>query len=338
MKVLLLKPSSLGDVVQAIPVLRLLKLRHPGAEVHWWIASDLAPLLEGDPDLAGLVRFERHHWAWPQNWRRLLASVRAVRAQRFDWVIDLQGLARSGAFAWLARGRFTVGIELQREAAHGFYDLAVPRPAPDAHAVDWYLAVARALEVPVHWNFEWFPRRAEIAARVEARWPADGSRWLALVPGARWANKRWPTEHFASLVLDLATRDASLKFAVMGSHHDVAAGDAILEGAPGRGLNLAGRTTLPELVEWMRRCDAVVTNDTGPMHIAAALRKPVVSLFGPTTPGLTGPYGQLGRALRHPLPCAPCMKSACFNPRPIECLRALEPARVREAVLALQGG
>jgi len=89
-KILILKPSSLGDVVQALPVLRLIKQHLPHSEVYWWIDSKLAPLLEGDPDLAGVVRFERQRWAAPRHWGELWRSVRWVRAQRFDWVIDLQ--------------------------------------------------------------------------------------------------------------------------------------------------------------------------------------------------------------------------------------------------------
>jgi len=333
--ILLLKPSSLGDVVQALPVLRLLRLRFPGAAIHWWISAELSPLLEGDRDLTGLVRFHREHWTSPLKWAAPIRSVRAVRAMKFDWVIDLQGLARSGAFAWLSGANLAIGIELQREAAHGFYDIAVPRPSPDAHAVDWYLAVLRALDVPVHWNFEWLPARPEIAAAVRQRIPADAARLVALVPGARWENKRWPVGNFADLARQLAARDPAARFVILGSRGDAPLGEAIHRAAPGRCRNLAGQTTLPEMVEWLRCCDAVVTNDTGPMHIAAALRKPVVSLFGPTSPARTGPYGQLGRALRHPLPCAPCMKSDCSNPRALECLHAVTPDRVCGAVLAL---
>ena len=104
-KILILKPSSLGDVVQALPVLRLIKRHLPASEIYWWIDSNLAPLLEGDPDLAGVVRFERRRWAAPAHWGEIWRSVRWLRQQRFDWVIDLQCLMRSGIFAWLANGK-----------------------------------------------------------------------------------------------------------------------------------------------------------------------------------------------------------------------------------------
>ena len=110
MKILILKPSSLGDVVQALPVLRLLKLHWPDSEIYWWVDARLAPLVEGDRDLAGVVRFERDRWASPVHWPEVWRSVRWMRRQAFDLVLDLQCLARSGVFAWLANGERLVGL------------------------------------------------------------------------------------------------------------------------------------------------------------------------------------------------------------------------------------
>ena len=332
LKILILKPSSLGDVIQALPLLRLLKLRFPAAEIHWWIASDLAPLLAGDPDLHGLFLFERRKWIAPQHWHELLDSLREMRAVKFDWVIDLQGLARSGVFAWLANGKFTIGVDSGREGARGFCDEIVPRPSPQTHAVDWYLAVLTRLGVPVHPHFTWLPERAPIAANLREKWAVNSSRWLALVPGARWANKRWPQEHFAELVRQLASEHRDVRFAILGGRDDGPFAAAIARAAPERCLDLTGATSLPEMIEWVRLCELTITNDTGPMHVAAALGKPVVALFGPTAPWQTGPYGQITQALRVPLPCSPCMKATCRNENPLECLHTLTPDRVRRAV------
>ena len=333
MKVLILKPSSLGDVVQALPLLRLLKRHRPDAEVHWWLAAELLPLLEGDADLAQLIPFERKRWRSPAYWPAGLAQIRALRDARYDWVIDLQGLARSATFAWLANGAFTVGLELEREGAHLAYDLAVPRPKDRPHAVDWYLALARALDIPIQADFDWLPARPAITAQVEAKWPRDEFRWLGINPGARWDNKRWPAEHFAELVRRLAASDARFRFALLGGSGDWQLTETIRRAAPERCENFAGRTTQPELIEVLRRCELLVTNDTGPMHLAAALRRPVVSLFGPTRPDQTGPYGQTHLALTRPLPCAPCMKSRCHWAEPLACLRGLSPARVADEVV-----
>src|SRR6185503_12292478 len=129
---------------------------------------------------------------------------REVRARKFDWVIDLQSLLRSGLFAWLANGGLTLGLEDRREGASAFYDIAVPRPSFHTHAVDWYLSVLPALGVPVHWKFTWLPQRERVVAGFKAKWNLDSARRIVIQPGARWVNKRWPSGHFAELVRNLA--------------------------------------------------------------------------------------------------------------------------------------
>ena len=338
LKILILKPSSLGDVLQALPVLRLLKRRLPAAEIFWWIDSGLAPLLEGDPDLTGVVRFERRRWASLRHWPEVVRAIQQLRAQRFDWVIDLQCLARTGSVAWLANGQLLVGLDERREGMHGLYDITVPRASYHTHAVDWYLAVLPALGVPVDLNFTWLPQRAAMAAGVKRKWAVAGARWVALQPGARWLNKRWPVEHFATVVRSLAEAHPDVRFAVMGGGEDRSLGEIIRAAAPERCLNLAGQTSLLEMIEWLRGCELLVTNDTGPMHAAAALGKPVIAPFGPTEARRTGPYGQLQNVLRNPLPCAPCMKARCVWPRPMECLTALPPEAVIARARALLAG
>ena len=328
LKILILKPSSLGDVVQALPVLRLLKHHFPNSEIHWWIDSGLAPLLEDDPDLAGLVRFERKRWAAPVYWPEMLGSIARMRAQKFDWIIDLQGLARSGAIAWLANGQLLAGLDEAREGARGFYDIIVPRASFHTHAVDRYLTVLPRLGVPVHKDFVWLPERKHAAAAIKSKWPADGVRWIALQPGARWLNKRWPAEHFGELICQLGAEFPDVRFAILGSADDEPLGEIISRAAPERCLNLAGQTSLPEMIEWLRRCALMVTNDTGPMHVAAALGKPVIAICGPTEPSRTGPYGQLERVAQTKLPCVPCLKSRCAWAQPMECMTAMSPREV----------
>jgi len=330
LKIFILKPSSLGDVVQALPVLRLIKHHLPASKIFWWIDSNLAPLIQGDPDLTGIVRFERRRWASPRHWPEMFRSVQWMRAQNFDWVIDLQCLARSGAFAWLANGKFLIGLDEAREGARGLYDLAVRRPSFHTHAVDWYLAVLPPLGVPVHKNFQWLPERLETAAAVKSKWQTGGARWIAIQPGARWNNKRWQVEYFTELVRLLVTEFPDLHFAILGNDDDKPLGEIIARAEPQRSLNLCGQTSLPEMVEWLRFCHLMVTNDTGPMHVAAALGKPLVALFGPTEPRRTGPYGQLENVLRIDLPCSPCLKSHCTYEKPNECLKAIPPAMVFE--------
>jgi lipopolysaccharide heptosyltransferase II len=251
-----------------------------------------------------------------------------MRQHRFDWVIDLQSLARSGAFAWLANGKLLVGLDDGREGARGFYDIVVPRASYLTHAVDWYLAVLKALDVPTSHPFIWLPPRAADATTLRQKWRPGAAEWIIVVPGARWQNKRWPAEYFAVVVQQLARENDQRRFAILGSKDDRLLGETIATAAPQQCLNLAGQTTLGEMIEWLRLGAVVLTNDTGPMHIAAALRKPVVALFGPTEPRRTGPYGQVAQALQTRLECVPCMKGECNYSQPLECLRAIRPEMV----------
>jgi heptosyltransferase-1 len=332
LKILILKPSSLGDVIHALPVLRLLKKHWPHAEIYWWLASSLVPLLEGDPDLAGIIPFARHRWKNPADWPDYFHDITDMRRHHFDLVIDLQGLARSGLFAWLANGDLTIGIDTGREGAHGMHDISIPRPTSMTHAVDWYLEILRVLQVPVMRDYVWLPGRTEAAASIRSKWPIANKRWIILNPGARWNNKRWPIEYYAALVRRLSAEHQDLNFAVTGASSERELGEAICREALQRCLNLTGETSLSEMIEWIRVAQLMVTNDTGPMHVAAALGKPVVALFGPTDPSRTGPYGQIARVLKHPLHCAPCMKSTCHFQQEMECLRAVTPEAVLREV------
>jgi lipopolysaccharide heptosyltransferase II len=262
-----------------------------------------------------------------------------MRRERFDLAIDLQGLARSGLFTWLANAETAIGLERgprgsragAREGAVMYYDLLAPHPPNGAHAVDRYLAVLGPLGVPVHPNFQWLPPRPGEAAKVAEKWEPEKSRWIALLPGARWNNKRWPVENFASLVKQLSAQTPDHKFVILGGAGDSGLGRMIFEARPEKCLDLTGRTSLPEMIEWLRLTDLVITNDTGPMHIAAALRTPVIAVFGPTNPDGTGPYGQRKNVLQATdLECVPCLKAVCHHDEKLACLHRITPEMVGE--------
>ena len=317
-------------------MLRLLKLHWPDSRIYWWLDSTLLPLLEGDPDLTGVVPFERRNWVAPTQLKKLWDTIRCLRAQQFDLVIDLQCLARSGALGWLANGQLYIGLDEKREGARGFYDLVVRRPSYLTHAIDWYLGVLDLLDVPVHTDFVWLPAKPEVAAAVCAKWPLTARKLVTLLPGARWPTKRWPTPNFAALIRILADENRELQFAILGGQDATNVGAELVNAAPARCIDLTGKTTLPEMVEVLRLSSVVVSNDTGPMHVAAALGRPVVALFGPTEPRRTGPYGQLENVLQARLDCVPCMRAVCRYREQLACMRAIAPetvaARVRQLV------
>ena len=337
MKVLILKPSSLGDVVQAIPVARLLKRHAPKTEIHWWLNRELVPLLAHDPDISRVIPFDRRRWATLPGAADALSVIQAVRREKYDLVIDLQCLARSALMGWVARGGLYLGLEDGREGSTALYDQVVPAPRNGKHAVDRYLEVLRALQIPVDTAFDWLPVNAEAATVVEAVWPQDGRQWILFQPGARWSNKRWPSESFGELARRIIASCPNAKIAVLGSEADRAFGLRISQMAGPSCLDLTGRLNLPGMVEWIRRARVMVTNDTGPMHVAAAVGTPIVAIFGPTDPARTGPYGQLDSVLRTELPCAPCLKATCTNLDNLACLKRVEIQQVFDQVLARLG-
>jgi heptosyltransferase-1 len=238
---------------------------------------------------------------------------------------------------WLANGNFTIGVDDPREGARAFYDLAVPRPAPTAHAVEWYLEVLRHLKVPVHNRFTWLPPRYETAKAIRHKWPVDSHRWIVVQPGARWETKRWPAAHFSRSVQRLAQTLPDFHFAIMGAPADAQIAADVTRSNPGRCLDLTGKTSLPEMIEWLRASELMLTNDTGPMHVAAALGRPVVGIFGPTNPKRTGPFGQLNNVLQSSLDCVPCLQEHCRRPTHLECMWSITPESVCERVERMLG-
>lgn len=336
-KVLICKPSSLGDIIHALPLLRHLKVFLPRASVYWWVNSSFAPLLEGDPDLDGVFLFDKKAWKSLRNLPRNLSLLVTIRRMHFDYTLDLQALARSAIFSWFFRARKTIGLDDRREWAPIFYNYAVPRPSPQAHAVDWYLEALRPMGIPLASHIEWLPENPVASQSLIKRFPFlthSPLKRILIQPRTRWQSKEWPLEYFIDCAQKLLVQRDDVELSVMGSSADLRVGEAILKATnPQRVRNLCGRLSLPEMVEWIRRGDLMLTNDTGPMHVAAALRKPMVALFGATDPLRTGPYGQLDSVLKADWPCSPCLKRRCpLNPSP-QCMFALTPERVVGEIL-----
>ncbi|MGH7177202.1 MAG: lipopolysaccharide heptosyltransferase I [Tepidisphaeraceae bacterium] len=307
-RVLLIKPSALGDVVHALPILNLLHRRWPDARISWLVNSTFAELLEGHPQLERVIRFDRdrlaNSWWNPGALRDLGRFIGALRDEHFDLVVDLQGLLRSGLAARLSRASHRVGFANARELAWLFYTDRV-RIDHRQHAMQRYLALAAAIgcgSEPVEFLFP-----VTDDDRRTIRDVAPDSPFVVLLPGTNWPTKRWPVERFAAVVEPLARR--------FGLQSVVAGGADVNDIAvqiPGA-VNLAGRTTLRQLVALLERADLVIANDSGPMHIAAALNRPLVTLFGPTNPDRTGPWGRDDAVLRIDIPCSPCYSRRCSH-------------------------
>ena len=312
-RILIIKPSALGDVVHTLPVLRLLRKRFPSATIDWVISAPLAPLLEGHPDLQDPIPLHRS----PAGF---VSVAREIRRRGYDLVLDLQGLLRSGVLARATGSATRVGFAAAREFASLAYTHKVPPQLHPRHAVERYLDMAEFIGCgrgPVEFVF------ASTAADHEWAKTQTHSlgKFAVLAPGTNWPSKRWPIEHFAQLAQIL--RERGMSVVVVGSSDAVELAPQIKPD-----LNLAARTSLKQLVEIIGLAEVVVANDSGPMHIAAALGTPLVVPFGPTNPTLTGPYLRPESVLQFPLPCSGCLSRKCSH---LTCLRRIAPQIVADS-------
>jgi len=318
-RTLIIKPSSLGDVVQALPVLTALREAHPQARVAWLAAAPLADLLLGHPRLDEVILFDRRRFGHVGRSLTVtadfMAFIQDVRQRRFTAVLDLQGLFRSGFLAAATGAPARVGFASARELATVFYTLAVPLPHDEMHAVDRYLALARHIGLAEPRARDHLPVAGESRAAVRARLAGEGiapqEPLVVVAAHARWATKQWPPERFAEVLLRLHG-ETGARGVLVGGGAAAPVGRQVAERAAcARPIDLSDRTTLKEMVALVAEARAVVTNDSGPMHVAAAVGTPVAAIFGPTHPGRTGPYGPGHRVLTGQAACRPCFRREC---------------------------
>lgn len=339
-RILLIKPSSPGDIIHALPVFHALRRRYPRAQLSWLVASPFANLIETCDGLNEVIPFDRGRYGRVIRdlaaTRDFAAFLGDLRRREFDLVIDLQGLIRSAFLARATGASVRIGFAGGREFSWAFYSHRIPRgPKPDEHAVTKNLRVCPMLglddEPPTFaLSLTTDDRSYAQALRAEVG-VAENDRYAVLVPGTRWETKCWPPDRFGFLAREIAERFGMRSVLVGGASDQSIA--RIAEGASGdSAVSLCGRTTLRQLAALIETAAIVVTADSTPMHLAAALDRPLVALFGPTNPARTGPYGRMGDVLRLDLPCSPCYYRRMRQcPYDHACMQRLEVASVFDA-------
>ena len=326
-KILLIKLSAVGDVVHTIPVLNKLRRRYPAAQLDWLVTPAIGELLRPHPAISNVIEFGRDDWSAPWRPIRLAAKLRRTR---YDLVVDMHGQFRTAIFTLAAGAPVRIGFDRPRanvwdaslrkfpeetrkhawqgarEGSWLAYTHHIPVPTLDLHAVDRYLNVGPLLGLdskPADFSF---PISSEANDRIEALldyYGAAGKKLAVLAPGTIWETKQWRSGGFA----EVAGHFLQNGFAVVlaGAARERAACGEVAKLEPGV-INLAGETTLSELAALICRAAICVTNDSGPMHLAVALDRPVVSVFGPTDPVWAGPYRRTNAILQANLACSPC--------------------------------
>lgn len=323
-RIALIKPSALGDIIHSLPVLTAVRQRYPLASITWIVNRAYEGVLRGHPDLDATLAFDRgasQHGVL-SAFKSYAAFWKQLRAEAFDLVIDLQGLLRSALMTAACGAPRRVGLSTAREGATWFYtDVVRVADFNAIHAVDRYWLVAEALgagealkqfHVPVQgmervWALEQLHRLPK--------------PWLALAVGSRWMTKRWPPQAFAQLARQAQDRfGGSVIF--VGSSEDVPLSQATAAELKGPMLDLTGKTTLPRLSALLSLVEVMIANDTGPLHLAAALGRPVVAPYTCTSVRLNGPYGAERGAVETRVWCQGSYIKRCAR---LDCMRDLTP-------------
>jgi lipopolysaccharide heptosyltransferase I len=277
-EILIVKPSSLGDIVHTLPAARLIKLRWPSAKLRWLINAEWAPLLEGNPYVDEVLIFPRRDFRGARGSLRIVPWARSLRDRvDADLVLDFQGLLRSALIAKLCRGAGgrIVGLGDAREGARFFYDQRVD-VSDCAHAVDRYLALVRAIGIAVPDTLAWPLPEGVSPARFDA-----AERFVVLHPFSRGRGKSLSLSDVETFCRALAP----MRVVIAGQSKEPIAHIPNV-------INLLNHTTLLELVWLLRHAAFVVSVDSGPMHIAAALGAPLIAIHTWSDPAKVGPYNR----------------------------------------------
>ena len=337
--ILLIKLSAIGDVVHTLPLLEVLRKNYPAAKIDWLVEEEAGAIIEGHQDIDRVIVSSRKSWQKElftpgqgmDTLKEIKGFLQTLRFRHYDLVIDLHGLFKSGILAGLARGCRKIGFTGGKEGSMLFL---TDRPYPfdyNRHALDRYLQTAEYLGCSLDsWKgtIPLLEKDKERVDRLLAEKFSPEEALIAINPVARWTTKLWDEERFTLLGKRLQ-EELHAKVLFTGSPADHPTIERIVRNLEPRPLNLAGATSLRELAYLYTRCRLLVTTDTGPMHIAAAMGVPVVALFGPTAPRRTGPYGTGHTVIQERLECSPCFKKKCSH---LTCMKSITVGGVFRAV------
>ena len=331
MNILIVKLSAIGDVIHTLPSLAALRHLYPDAHITWVVEEAAADLVIHHPYLDEVLISRRKSWIknvkagqFQSTGREIQSFLTRLRSRRYDLVIDFHGLLKSGAVVFLSGGKRKLGYDSWQELSGLFLNEKIPEDMTK-HAVDRYLDFLRYLGAQINDVEFVLPLTDETkkeAQRLRDQYHLSEKQYIAINPIAYWETKLWDNGKFARLA-DLIIEKLKLDVIFTGSNKADAAD--ILSRMTKEGINLGGKTSLPILAEIYKSARAVITTDSGPMHLAAAVGTPVIALFGPTDPARTGPYGKGHTVIRAGLPCSPCLLKKCPTKK---CMEEITPVQV----------
>ena len=340
MRLLVLAIRALGDVVLTTPIYRILKRAYPAGILDVVVERLYGDLLRGNPSLDEIYEIDRRRdtpraLGWPAQAR----LIGALRRKRYDAVIDLFSGPRSALMARLTGARCRIGEDTRHRGRGLLYTHPIPVKREEEHLVVQKLRLIQPLvgevaEGPLELFL--FPHeQAEAEARLHAAGARQGKVWIGLFPGAGWAHKRWPPDRFARLG-DLLAVEWGAEIILLGGASDAVACEAVAAHMRRGPLVLCGPRSLRATAALISRLRLFVSNDTGPMHMAVALKVPTVALYGPSNIKKYGPWGDSVQAVSSRLPCSPCpqQEDTCHLVGRVRqaCMLDISVEEVREAI------
>lgn len=319
MNILIVKLSAIGDVIHTLPSLAALRELYPEAHITWVVEEAAAGLVNNHPLLNAVLISRRKSWIKylrkgeiSRPLREMRTFFRELRKRPYDLVIDFHGLLKSALIVLLSGGKRKLGYDSMQELSGLFYNEKIPEDM-NKHAVDRYLDFPRHLGAKIAKAQFILPSDNAAQTRMQSlleKHHLENKKFIAVNPVAYWETKLWDDEKFARLA-DLIKAKLDIEVVFTGSEKESI--EKITARMQDKAVNLAGETTLPQLAYLYQKALLLVTTDSGPMHLAAAVGTPVVALFGPTNPQRTGPYGEGHTVIRADLPCSPCLRKECPN-------------------------
>lgn len=327
--ILIVKLSAIGDVIHAMPVAHAIKETYPEAHITWVVEPPAYDLLAMNPDVDEIILFKKKEFksigGFLENYGPL---KREIQKRNYDAVLDLQGLFKSAAIAYLAKAPRKLGMCNMRELSDKISQPVIGANAK-GHIVERYLDVARAIGCKAEnaeFSLNVSDREADLTRMRFSQAGANmGNPYVVLAVGANWPNKRWPEENFAKLADWLYTKRL-IPVLVGGGVVDEQRAAAISAQSEIPPVNLVGQTNLKQLAYTIQQAQLVIGGDTGPVHLAAGLKVPTIMLMGPTNATRNGPYGQLANAIEADRACKHCWKRACPDNK--DCLNAIAAVQV----------
>jgi lipopolysaccharide heptosyltransferase II len=320
--ILIIKPGAIGDLLELTPVIRALSTKYPGVRISLLVGSNAtATLFQHNPLVNEVIVFDKrgeHRSLVP-----LFKLWKVLHSRKFDLVIHFQ---RSSLKAWvLASSTLPCRILVYHKSRkHG------------VHVLDNYLDTIAPLGIHKHDRTLELYTSKEDEAFADDLFLREGyakTPVIALNPGASHAVNRWKAERFSRLADDLAER-IKAKIIIIGGNEDTVLAESIAAATASQPLNIAGKTTLLQLAAVLRKCDLLVSGDTGPLHLATAVGTRVLALFGAADPARTGPVGAGHRVLQaRNVTCAPCRSRECSNSIYLECMDGISVQEVTDTVL-----